>query len=108
MSVLDEIQPEWDALRAAVKELAEIADMQTAEAKRLRRENAELRDEIDHLLIKRQHTEDVNTKLRELAQRLLTEYRYIRVRPRRMYLEHEARMRAIEDEMRELGIEVPS
>lgn len=73
----------------------------------LKAENAELRDEIDHLLIKRQYTEDVNTKLRELAQRLFTEYRYMRVRPRRMYLEHETRMRIIEDEMRELGIEVP-
>ena len=48
-----------------------------------------------------------NAKLRELAQRLFTEYRYMRVRPRRMYLEHEKRMRIIEDEMRELGIEVP-
>ena len=47
-----------------------------------------------------------NRELRELAQRLFTEYRYMRVRPRRMYLEHETRMRIIEDEMRELGIEV--
>ena len=47
-----------------------------------------------------------NAKLRELAQRLLTEYRYMRVRPRRVYLEHEERMRAIEDELRELGVEV--
>lgn len=47
-----------------------------------------------------------NDKLRELLQRLLTEYRYMRVRPRRVYLQHEARMRAIEEEMRELGIEV--
>ncbi len=47
-----------------------------------------------------------NAKLRELAQRLLTEYRYLRVRPRKTYLEHERRMRAIEDEMRSLGIEV--
>lgn len=49
-----------------------------------------------------------NAKLRGLAQRLLTEYRYLRVRPRKMYLGHEKRMRAIEDEMRSLGIEVPS
>lgn len=49
-----------------------------------------------------------NKELRELAQRLLTEYRYLRVRPRKMYLEHEKRMRAIENEMRSLGIEVPS
>lgn len=47
-----------------------------------------------------------NDKLRELARRLLTEYRYMRVRPRRVYLEHEGRMRAIEEEMRELGVEV--
>lgn len=31
------------------------------------RENAELRDEIKHLLIKRQYTEDANTELRELV-----------------------------------------
>ena len=47
-----------------------------------------------------------NAKLRELLQRLLTEYRYMRIRPRRVYLQHEERMRAIEEEMRELGIEV--
>lgn len=49
--------------------------------------------------------ETENAKLRELAWRLLTEYRYMRVRPRRVYLGHEERMRAIEEEMRELGIE---
>lgn len=48
-----------------------------------------------------------NAKLRELLQRLLTEYRYMRSRPRRVYLQHEGRMRAIEEEMCELGIEVP-
>ena len=47
-----------------------------------------------------------NAKLRELLQRLLVEYRYLRVRPRKTYLQHEGRMRAIEEEMRELGIEV--
>ena len=47
-----------------------------------------------------------NAKLRELLQRLLTEYRYMRVRPRAVYLQHERRMRAIEEEMRELGVEV--
>ena len=50
--------------------------------------------------------EDENVKLRELLQRLLTEYRYMRSRPRKVYLQHEGRMRAIEEEMRELGIEV--
>lgn len=47
-----------------------------------------------------------NAKLRELLQRLLTEYRYMRVRPRAVYLQHEERMRAIEEEIRELGVEV--
>lgn len=46
-----------------------------------------------------------NTKLRELLQRLLMEYRYISVRPRKVYMRHEERMRAIEEEMRELGME---
>lgn len=45
-----------------------------------------------------------NAKLRELLHRLLAEYRYLRVRPRKVYLQHEARMRAIEKEMRELGV----
>ena len=50
--------------------------------------------------------EEENSKLRELLQRLLTEYRYMRARPRRVYLQHERRMRAIEEDMRNLGIEV--
>ena len=98
MSVLDEIQPEWDALRDAVKELAEIADMQIAEAKRLRHENAELIDEIDHLLIKRQHTEDVNTKLRELVDELYPLADYGAMDASELDRAH--------DLMRELGIEV--
>lgn len=48
-----------------------------------------------------------NAKLRELLQRLLTEYRYISVRPRKVYMRHEERMRTIEEEMRELGVELP-
>ena len=32
-----------------------------------------------------------NAKLRELLQRLLVEYRYLRVRPRKTYLQHEWR-----------------
>jgi hypothetical protein len=47
-----------------------------------------------------------NAKLRELLQRLLAEYRYMSVRPRKVYMQHERRMRFIEEEMRELGIEV--
>lgn len=47
-----------------------------------------------------------NAKLRELLQRLLMEYRYISVRPRKVYMQHERRMRVIEEEMRELGMEV--
>lgn len=47
-----------------------------------------------------------NAKLRELLQRLLAEYRYMSVRPRKVYMQHERRMRVIEEEMRELGIEV--
>lgn len=50
--------------------------------------------------------ENENAKLRELLQRLLAEYRYMRVRPRKVYMQHEGRMRVIEEEMRELGIEV--
>lgn len=49
---------------------------------------------------------DENAKLRELLQRLLAEYRYMSVRPRKVYMQHERRMRVIEEEMRELGVEV--
>lgn len=89
------------ALYARIDELCQ-------ENERLRKAKDTMRGdafEIGAMLVK---ARDENVKLRELAQRLLTEYRYIRVRPRRMYLEHEARMRAIEDEMQALGIEVSS
>ncbi len=76
-------------------------------------ENAKLRDEVERLRSVVSDGADnareilaENDKLRKLTQQLLTEYRYMRVRPRKMYLGHEKRMRSIEDEMRELGIEV--
>lgn len=69
-------------------------------------ENAKLREQVDAAHMSRLLTENENESLRELVQRLLAEYRYLRVRPRKMYLQHEARMRAIEEEMRELGVEV--
>ena len=79
----------------------------------LHRENAKLREQLEGIVGRSFRTADKmscleaeNAKLRELLQRLLAEYRYLRVRPRKMYLQHEARMRAIEEEMRELGIEV--
>lgn len=93
--------------------MSDVTDLK-AEVLLLRQENKELRDENAKFIVKlnaehivRQNVEIENTKLRELARRLLDEYRYMHVRPRRMYLEHETRMRIIEDEMRELGIEVP-
>lgn len=92
--------------------MSDVTDLK-AEVLLLRQENKELRDENAKFIVKlnaehivRQNVEIENTKLRELARRLLDEYRYMRVRPRRMYLEHEVRMRLIEDEMRSLGIEV--
>lgn len=42
------------------------------DCRQLRRENAELQDEIKHLLVKRQYTEDENAKLRELCIRMRT------------------------------------
>lgn len=47
--------------------MSDVTDLK-AEVLLLRRENAELIDENKHLLIKRQHTEDVNAKLRELVE----------------------------------------
>lgn len=47
-----------------------------------------------------------NAKLRELCHDLRKEYAYLRARPRRFYVQHEARMAAIDARIRELGIEV--
>ena len=49
--------------------------------------------------------ESQNAKLRELCHDLRKEYAYLRARPRRFYVQHEARMAAIDARMRELGIE---
>ena len=51
---------------------------------------------------------ETERELRDLLIRLYDEYKYLRVRPRKLYLQHEARMRAIEDDMRNLGIDVVS
>lgn len=91
-----------------ITELANEANDKAAEIARLKAENAHLREQVDAAHMSRLLTENENEKLRELLQRLLAEYRYLRVRPRKMYLQHEARMRAIEEEMRELGVEVTS
>lgn len=69
-------------------------------------EKAALERRIDELCAEVEQGKAENEKLRKLLQRLLVEYRYLRVRPRKTYLQHEGRMRAIEEEMRELGIEV--
>lgn len=47
-----------------------------------------------------------NVKLRELCGDIYGEYRYLRVRFHRIYVHHEERMRAIEQRMCELGVEV--
>lgn len=93
--VRDFDKSEYDFLRRYGRTPEEVMD-----------ENAKLVVKLNAEHIVRQNVEIENTKLRELARRLLDEYRYMRVRPRRMYLEHETRMRIIEDEMRSLGIEV--
>lgn len=49
---------------------------------------------------------DENDQLRELARDIYGEYRYLRVRFHRTYVQHEERMRSIERRMRELGMEV--
>ena len=87
-------------------ELANEANDKTMQIARLKAENAKLREQIDAAHMSRLLTENENEKLRELLQRLLAEYRYLRVRPRKMYLQHEGRMRAIERDMRDLGVEV--
>ena len=47
-----------------------------------------------------------NAKLRELVRELYNEYRYLRMRFHRIYVQHEERMRIIEQHMRELGFKV--
>lgn len=47
-----------------------------------------------------------NAKLRELVRDIYGEYRYLRVRFHRIYVHHEERMRAIEQRMRDLRVEV--
>lgn len=94
---------EWVSEPIQASVLLDIADMLD--------ENVKLKQELEAVgtaayLYGRNDLSDENAKLRELLQRLLAEYRYLRVRPRKMYLQHEQRMRAIEDEMCELGIEV--
>ena len=51
-------------------------------------------------------SEAENAKLRELVRDIYGEYRYLRVRFHRTYVQHEERMRAVEQRMRELGVEV--
>ena len=97
------ISAQIDELRERAKVLRQGRWSDGADDARLMEDAADtiwqLRDDL-------QRTNAENAKLRELLQRLLTEYRYMRVRPRAVYLQHEERMRAIEEEMRELGIEV--
>lgn len=47
-----------------------------------------------------------DAKLRKLVRDIYSEYRYLRVRFHRTYVQHEERMRSIERRMRKLGIEV--
>lgn len=74
-------------------------------------ENDRLRDELDAVgtasyLYGRSDLKAENAKLRKLVRDIYGEYRYLRVRFHRIYVHHEERMRAIEQRMRELGIEV--
>jgi hypothetical protein len=81
-------------------------DLQRANA-----ENARLRSELESVgtasyLYGRSDLKAENTKLRELVRDIYGEYRYLHVRFHRIYVHHEERMRAIEQRMRELGVEV--
>lgn len=83
-----------------------VPESEISKLRYLESENASLRGAAQGLGELCDDYKSENAKLRELVRRLLTEYRYMRVRPRRTYLGHEERMRAIEGEMSELGIEV--
>lgn len=73
---------------------------------KLREQNAKL--QASNEVIAEDHAAlcEQNEKLRELARDIYSEYRYLRVRFHRIYVQHEERMRAIEQRMRELGVEV--
>lgn len=98
-------------LGLTANQLAKIATDLKAGVLLLRRENAELRDEIEHLLIKRQHTEDVNTKLRELVR----DYDHCTIHADCSRCEYDGKLSAHcpfspcfpdIDELHELGVEV--
>lgn len=103
---IEVLKSERRQLVSAKQDLERRVDELCEEVEAEKQRNAKLFEAAEKWMAKAAHFEAENTKLRELAQRLFTEYRYMRVRPRRMYLEHETRMRIIEDEMRSLGIEV--
>lgn len=64
------------------------------------------REEANHIEAEYKRMQAENAKLRELVRDIYGEYRYLRVRFHRTYVQHEERMRAVEQRMRELGVEV--
>ena len=66
--------------------------------------NGELRMEAERLCDENERLAADNARLRELAQDIYGEYRYLHVRFHRIYVQHEERMRAIEQRMRDLGV----
>lgn len=65
--------------------------------------NAEV---VDAIFRERDQLKADNAKLRELALNLYAEWRFAHARMRYIVLQHEERMREIEQRMRELGVEV--
>lgn len=80
-------------------QLRESVHRERAEADTLRTQLADVTESMGRV-------EERCAKLRELARELHSEYRYLRVRFHRTYVQQEERMRAIERRMRELGVEV--
>lgn len=69
-------------------------------------ENAKLRDQGARLFDKTLELGTENVELLNLVRDIYDEYRYLRMRFHRTYVQHEERMRVIEQRMRKLGAEV--
>jgi hypothetical protein len=106
-----ELRDDLQRANGAVRDAEHDESMAWDRVRKANAENARLRSELESVgtaayLYGRSDLKAENAKLREIARELHSEYRYLHVRFHRIYVHHEERMRAIEQRMRELGVEV--